>query len=84
MDGILNSVTNWLSDIINTIQSVLFLLLPDSPFQFQLPEAVTDLLPYINWIVPFYMIGNTLLVWCSAIVIYYAYQTLLRWAKSIQ
>lgn len=84
LSGAMNSVTNWLSDFINEIQAVLFALLPDSPFQFTLPREVTEILGYINWVIPFYMIGNTLLVWCSAILIYYAYQTILRWIKSIQ
>lgn len=82
--SILNSVTGWLSSFINEIQAVLFALLPDSPFQFDLPESVQSVLSYINWVIPFYMIDNTLLIWCSAILIFYAYQTILRWIKSIQ
>lgn len=84
ISGFLNSASNWLSDFMNSIQVVIFALLPDSPFQFTLPQEVTEILGYINWVIPFYMIGNTLLVWCSAILIFYAYQTILRWIKSIQ
>ena len=75
---------NWLADFINEIQAFLFMLLPDSPFQFEFPSEVNEILGYINWIIPFYMIGNTLLIWCSAVLVYYAYQTILRWIKSIQ
>ncbi len=80
----LNSVTNWLTEHINELQAIIFSLLPDSPFQFELPAEIKELLGYINWIVPFYMVGNTLLIWTSAILVYYAYQTILRWIKSIQ
>lgn len=77
--------SDWLSDGINQILAVIMILLPDSPFSGQiLPNEIANILPYINWIVPFYMISNTLLVWISAIAVYYAYQTILRWAKSIQ
>lgn len=87
MDAIKNffsGALSWLSDFINEIQAFLFFLLPDSPFQFEFPPDVKEILSYINWVIPFYMIGNTLLVWCSAVLVYYAYQTILRWVKSIQ
>lgn len=82
--NIFNSFGNWLTENINNIQSVIFALLPDSPFQFELPKEIQEILSYINWLVPFYMVGNTLMVWCGAILVYYAYQTILRWVKSIQ
>lgn len=79
------TIKDWLTDTINTIQSAIFLLLPDSPFKnLSMPREVTEILGYINWIVPFYMIGNVLLAWTLAIVVYYAYQTILRWIKTIQ
>lgn len=80
----LNGISNWITDFCNEIQAIIFTLLPDSPFQFQLPSQIKEILGYINWVIPFYLVGNTLLVWCSAILIYYAYQTILRWIKSIQ
>lgn len=82
--NILNKIGNWFTDMLNELQALLMMLLPDSPFSFELPQQIKDLLPYINWIIPFYMISNTLLIWCSAIVVYYAYQALLRWIKTIQ
>lgn len=84
MQNFLNNIGSWLTDFINEIQVVLFALLPDSPFQFTFPQEVKELLGYINWLIPFYMFGNTLLVWTSAILIYYAYQTILRWIKAIE
>ena len=76
---------NWLTDFLNTIQGWVMTMLPDSPFKnFQMPTEIREILGYINWIVPFYMIGNVLLAWTAAITIYYAYQLILRWIKSIQ
>lgn len=84
MGNFLNSATNWLSDKINEIQAILFALLPDSPFQFSFPPEVQQYLGYINWLIPFYLFGNTLMIWCSAILIYYSYQTIMRWVKAIE
>lgn len=79
------SIKDWLVDFLNYIQSIIMLLLPDSPFKgLTVPSYIQEILGYVNWIVPFYMIGNTLLAWIVAIGVYYAYQTILRWVKTIQ
>lgn len=81
----LNGIKDWLTDFLNDVQSVIMALLPDSPFTFlSMPEEIEKILGYINWVIPFYLIGNTLMAWSGAIAIYYAYQTILRWIKSIQ
>lgn len=81
----LNNAKDWLTNLLNELQSVIFALLPDSPFIYiTMPEEIKKILGYINWVIPFYMIGNTLMVWSGAIAVYYAYQTILRWIKSIQ
>lgn len=80
-----SNVKDWLAGFLNEVQKVVLEALPDSPFKdFVLPLGVQNILSYINWIVPFYMIGNTLLAWTVAIGVYYAYQIILRWLKSIQ
>lgn len=82
---IFNKGKDIITDFLNEIQSVIFALLPDSPFKdFTVPNNIKEILSYINWLVPFYMIGNTLLAWTGCIVVYYAYQTILRWIKSIE
>lgn len=79
------NIKDWLTEFLNNVQSAIMVLLPDSPFKdIVIPADLQKILSYINWVVPFYMIGNTLLVWCGAITVYYAYQTILRWVKSIQ
>ncbi len=81
----LGGFKDWLTGFINDIQNAIFALLPDSPFKdIKLPEQIQEYLGYINWLVPFYMLGNTLLIWIGAITIYYAYQVILRWIKAVQ
>ena len=76
---------SWLTEFLNNIQAVIFAILPDSPFKgLSVPKDIRDILGYINWIIPFNMISNTLLIWIGAIVIYYGVQCILRWIKSIQ
>lgn len=85
MGDFFSSAKDWLTDFLNEVQNVIMLLLPDSPFSsFSLPSEVQEILSYINWVVPFYWIGNTLLAWTGCIAVYYAYQTILRWVKTIQ
>lgn len=82
--GFFINIKNWLVDFLNQIQALIIALLPDSPFSFELPDNVKEILGYINWVVPFYMIVPTLLAWCGCIAIYYAYQTILRWTKTVE
>lgn len=74
-----------LQDILNDILSVVLLLLPDSPFaDVEIPTEVKELLGYVNYFVP---VGAMLGIgtgWLTAIGIYYLYQTILRWAKTIK
>lgn len=82
---IFNKGKELLTDFLNEIQSFIMALLPDSPFKnFTVPPEIQEILSYINWVVPFYMIGNTLLAWVGCIAVYYAYQTILRWVKTIE
>jgi hypothetical protein len=58
-------------------------LLPDSPFKLIDNSPVKDLLPYINFFIPFDFVIATLELWLSAITIYYIYSVVLRWVKAI-
>lgn len=79
------NIKNWLVDFLNEIQALIMAILPDSPFVgFVVPPDLQEILSYINWIVPFYLIGNILLAWLSCITIYYSVQIILRWIKTIQ
>ena len=79
--GIWNAITDVLDDIVNAI----VLLLPDSPFKdVEISAEVKQLFGYVNYFVPvtaMLAIGTT---WLTAIGVYYLYQTILRWAKTIK
>lgn len=83
--GTLKNLWNNLQDILNDILSVVLMLLPDSPFaDVEIPPEITTLLGYVNYFVP---VGAMLGIgagWLTAIGIYYLYQTILRWAKTIK
>ncbi len=77
-------------DIFNSIGALLtkalkwvVLLLPSSPFKMLDNTPVKDILPYINWFVPFGFIVSTLELWLVAIAGYYLYSIILRWVKAI-
>lgn len=81
----LKNFWNGVTDILNDILAAVMVLLPDSPFaNIQIPYEVRQILGYVNYFVP---IGAMLSIgtgWLSAIGIYYLYQTILRWAKTIK
>ncbi len=85
MPNWLKSIWNGITDIDNYIISAVIAFLPDSPFAtVQIPDEVRRILGYVNYFVP---IGAMLAIgtgWLSAIGIYYLYQTILRWAKTIK
>lgn len=67
-----------LQGILNTVVNVL----PNSPFSFvAIPEEVAEWFAYVNWFIPLSSFVAILETWLSAIVIWYVYQVILRWAK---
>lgn len=81
----LKSIWNSITDVVDDIVNVIVLLLPDSPFKdVEIPSEIQDLFGYVNYFVP---VGAMLAIgtgWLAAIGIYYLYQTILRWAKTIK
>jgi len=63
----------------------LLLLLPSSPFgiKHEMPQILQSILGYINWVIPFKWITDTLIAWGTVIGAYYLYQMTLRWTKAI-
>lgn len=91
MEAILSGLGNFLISVGNHIISGLGLvvsailqLLPDSPFLFLMDSPVGQYASYINWILPIRECIATLELWISAIIVYYCYQAVLRWAKAIE
>lgn len=85
MLNVLQKFFGWLGNLFDTILNAVLVLLPDSPFQkIALPEELQDILGYINWFIPFRLMSNTLLFWLSAIIVYYAYQVVLRYTNAVK
>lgn len=81
----LKNIWNGITEILDEILSAVLILLPDSPFaNIQIPYEVRQLLGYVNYFVPVSAMLAIGAGWLSAIGIYYLYQTILRWAKTIK
>lgn len=81
----LKNFWNGLVDIVNDILSAIMFLLPDSPFaNVTIPDEVKQILGYVNYFVPIAAMLAIGTGWLAAIGIYYLYQTILRWAKTIK
>lgn len=62
--------------------------LPISPFQRFLAnwdgfEVIRKYLAYVNWFVPISTILDILVIWLSAIGVFYAIMAILRWVKIV-
>lgn len=82
---------NWIIDILNfiikalgTILSVIFSILPPSPFNVINNSVIAEYLPYINYFIPFNEVIVILQTWLIAVGVYYLYQIVLRWIKAIE
>lgn len=82
---IIKSIWNGIVDVVDDIVNVIVLLLPDSPFaNVDIPAEVVEIFGYVNYFVPvaaMLAIGTS---WLAAIGVYYLYQTILRWARTIK
>ena len=85
MDQWLKGLWNGLTDLIDDILAAVLILLPDSPFKnVDIPIEVKQILGYVNYFVPVAAMLAIGTGWLAAIGIYYLYQTILRWAKTIK
>lgn len=84
LGNFLISVGNHIISGLGLVVSVILQLLPDSPFLFLMDSPVGQYASYINWILPIRECIATLELWISAIIVYYCYQAVLRWAKAIE
>lgn len=82
---VLTSIWNGIADVVNDIVNAIVFLLPDSPFKdVEIPPEVYEIFGYVNYFVP---VGAMLAIgasWLAAIGVYYLYQTILRWARTIK
>lgn len=68
------------------VLSLVFYLLPNSPFQKYIIQNsfIKNYVGYINYFVPVAEILVVLEAWCLAIGVYYILQIVLRWLKAIE
>jgi len=82
--SVLTSIVNFILDIIAIILASISSVLPNSPFQTIDNSVIQEYLPGLNWIFPISNIVAELEVWLSAIIVFYAYQVIMRWIKMIE
>lgn len=76
------ALLNLLIKALGGIGSLIFMILPTSPFKnlnFEIPY-----LQEINWIIPFNFMVNITAIWLVAIGVYYSVMIILRWIKAIE
>jgi hypothetical protein len=79
MDGLTQGVYNVIEGALS--------ILPDSPFQFLYSysnSVIGEWLGWLNWFIPVNSFVSILAAWCSAILVWYVIQIILRWAKAIE
>lgn len=84
-------VFNLLVYLLNTIVwlfgkvlSVIFSVLPNSPFiNVTSSNSISKYMGYLAWLLPIKSIVTILVVWVSAMSIYYMYSSVMRWIKLI-
>lgn len=80
-DGIFDSLSQALVQFCVTVID----LLPDSPFLFldTFEAPATVIMGHVNWFIDFGAITSIFTGWISCILLWYAYQIVLRWIKVI-
>lgn len=80
----LNSLLDWMNELISNLGNKIISLLPTSPFRsfidgWQAPEY----LGWLNWFFPVSQILAILTAWLAAITLFYLYSIIMRWVKMI-
>ena len=80
MGSIINSGISWLKNMVAGVID----LLPDSPFNFDIPDYVQDILGYITFFVLIGGMIKILTAWSALFVVWYSASVLMRWIKAIE
>lgn len=75
LDGLGQAIENALEWLVNLLPDSPFILLDDSPIQ--------PYLKWINWVIPFDFILNTLTAWLVAVAGYYVWSVVLRFINAV-
>lgn len=81
--GFVGTVLELLTDTLITFLIGVVELLPDSPFTFidDFEAPATVIMSYVNWFIDFPTIYNIFLTWLGAVLGWYVYRTVFKWAK---
>lgn len=77
---ILKSISGWIVDGVKSVVD----LLPDSPFTFDVPASVQQMLGYVNYFIPIRQMLITLGAWTACVIVWYAASVFMRWLKAIE
>lgn len=80
----MTNILNTLRNMLITLANALLELLPTSPFQ-AFVAKITDIpaLGYLNYFFPISEMIAVTEAWLTAILLFYAYQLVLRWIKLV-
>ncbi|MDD4548095.1 MAG: hypothetical protein PHI05_05105 [Bacilli bacterium] len=73
-----------LIDLIGLLVSLLYSLLPNSPFTIIKNSEFADIISQINYFIPIYEFIAIMETWLIAIAIWYVYSIFARWIKAIE
>lgn len=80
----MESLMEWVLNLINNFGRVVVQLLPTSPFRDFIDSwQAPDYLGWLNWFVPVSQIITILVAWLGAIALFYLYSIIMRWVKMI-
>lgn len=75
---------DWFMELLNKFASTILNFLPKSPVKQVLAKVgKPDWLEYLNWFIPVSAILDMLVIFLSAITVYYLYSIILRWVRAI-
>ena len=77
-------ILNKLIELVGAVISVLYALLPSSPFQAIQNSEFSSLLSQINYFIPVYEFVSIMQLWLVCIAVFYLYSMFARWIKAIQ
>lgn len=75
---------NYLISQIGGLITLIFNLLPETPFNSVYQYLNNDFFMNLNWIIPIPEILTFLVSWTSAVSLYYVISVVLRWIKAIE
>lgn len=84
LQSIVINVLNFVIKKLGFVITLIFSLLPPSPFKILDNSPIAEYLPTLNYFIPLNEMLTVAEVWLAAVGTYYLYQAVLRWIKFIQ